>query len=70
MLCGRPAQAGGVLTAAFAFLPLLACGVGGYALFGFSLPGAVCMTVTTLTTEGFSAQRCAPPSCTCPSCAP
>lgn len=43
-----------VLLVAFALLALLACGVGGYALYGFSLPDAVYMTVMTLTTEGFS----------------
>ncbi|MGW5653720.1 hypothetical protein [Streptomyces humi] len=58
-----------VRTAAFALLALLACGVGGYALFGFSVPGAVYMMVMTLTMEASPAQRYAPPPCTCPSCA-
>ena len=44
-----------VLAAAFVLLALLVCGVSGYALFEFSLPDAVYMTVMTLTTEGFSA---------------
>ncbi|WP_445282419.1 hypothetical protein [Streptomyces sp. DSM 118148] len=42
---------------ACALLALLACGVGGYALFGFSLPDAVYMTVMTPTTEGLTTGR-------------